>query len=203
MDPIKEFIALLDSGSPILSKHVTITDKARQMAEAVNAYRTWTWETNGTTRLLLALFHASYKRLPKLIRGFSMPDMVKEFAPVIKGQFEKMNDYIERKRDMVKTMAVSIDGEPCVLKVVYAEEYINELANDILTRTQTAKPLIVCVGRTTKGSDILSIRTRGVQAGRIAYFINEGGGKEQVASVFTGMAYAELIGNAIVSQLSQ
>lgn len=202
-DPIVELFNILDSESTILSKHITLTDKSRQLAQAVNAYRTWTWETNSVTRVLLALYYASYKRLPKLIQGLTLQDIVKQYAPVIKGQFEKLSDYIERKRAMVKSKTITVDGESCLLKVVYAEEYINELANDILSRDQSPQPVIVCVGRTTKSSDMFSIRTRGVHAGRVAYLINQGGGKEQVASVFTGMAYAELMGNAIVSQISQ
>lgn len=202
IDPIKEFYQLLSSNYGILSKHVTLNDKAKYMVEAVNAYRTWTWEENDTTRVLLALYNASYKRLPKLLRGLSLVDAVKQYAPVIKGQLEKMNDYIEKKRDMVKTKQVTIDNEVCLLKVVYAEQYINELANDLLNREQTPKPVIVCVGRTTKSSDIFSIRTKGINAGRVAYMINEGNGKESVATVFSGVSYAELMGNGIVSQLS-
>jgi hypothetical protein len=205
MDPIKDLYQLLKFSpeSTILSKHVSLTDKAYFMVEAANAYRTWTWETNDTTRMLLALYHASYKRLPKLIRGLSLQDMVKQYAPVIKGQIEKMNDYIERKRSMVKNYTVTIDGESCLLKVVYAEEYINELANDLLNRERTPMPVIVCVGRTTKSSDMFSIRTRIANAAKVAYLINEGNGKENVASVFTGISSAELMGNGFVNKLSQ
>lgn len=203
MDPIKELYQLLQTDSTILSEHVTLTAKAQYLTEAVNAYRTWTWETNDTTRVLLALYNAGYKRLPKLLRGLTLPETVKQYAPIIKGQLEKMNDFIERKRATVKTKTVTVDDESCLLKIVYAEEYINELANDILNREQTAMPVIVCVGRTTKSNDIFSIRTKGIHAGKIAYMINQGNGKDFVASVFSAVGYPELMGNAIVSQLSQ
>jgi hypothetical protein len=205
IDPIKELYQIFQNSpdTTILSKHLTLTDKARYLVEAVNAYRTWTWEANDTTRVLLAMYNASYKRLPKLTRGLSLPEIVKQYAPIIKGQLERMNDYIERKRAMVKTNHVVIDGETCLLKVVYAEEYINELANDLLLREQSAMPVIVCVGRTTKSSDIFSIRTRTVSAAKVAYLINEGNGKDAVASVFAGISYAELMGNGIVSKLGQ
>lgn len=204
-DPVKELYQIFQNSpdSTILSKHLTLTDKARYLVEAVNSYRTWTWENNDTTRVMLAMYNASYKRFPKLIRGLSLPEVIKKYAPVIKGQLEKMNDYIERKRAMVKTIPVILDGETCFLKVVYAEEYINELANDLLNREQSPMPVIVCVGRTTKSSDMFSIRTRVVNAAKVAYLINEGNGKETVASVFAGISYAELMGNAIVSKLSQ
>jgi hypothetical protein len=205
VDPVKELFHIFQNQpeSTILASHLTLTDKARYLVEAVNAYRTWTWETNDTTRLLLALYHASYKRMTKLLRGLSLQEVVKQHAPVIKGQLEKMNDYIERKRSMVKSKIIQLEGEACLLKVVYAEEYINELANDLLTREQTAMPVIVCVGRTTKSSDIFSIRTKGVHAGRVAHVINEGQGKDFVATVFAGISYVELMVKAIETKVSQ
>lgn len=205
VDPIKELYHILqyNPDSTVLSKYITLTDKAGYLVEAVNSYRNWTWENNDTVRMLLALYYASYKRLPKLIKGLSLKEIVKQHAPIIKGQLEKMKDYIERKRAMVKEYHINIEGENCLLKVVYAEEYINELANDLLHHNTTPMPVIVCVGRTTKGSDIFSVRTKMVHAGKVAYLINEGGGKDTVASVFSDLGYAELMGNAIVSKLSQ
>lgn len=205
MDPIKDILSFFEYSpeSSILSKHVTITDKARYMTEAVNAYRTWTWEGNSTTRVLLALYHASYKRLPKMVRGLELYDIVKQHAPLIKGQMEKMNDYISRKVEMTKTYNVSVEGENCILKVVYADNYINELANHLLTQEQTPMPVIVCVGRSTKSSDMFSIRTHKIEASKVAWLINEGNGKDSVATVFLGISYAELMGNAIVQQLTK
>lgn len=204
-DPIKELLQFLETSpdSSLLSKHVTVTDKAKYIAEAVNAYRTWTWEANDTTRMLLAMYYASYKRLPHLLKGKSLQEAVRSYAAVIKGQLEKMNDYIERKRGTTKTYNLEMDGQPVILNVVYAEEYINELANDILNRNQSTTPVIVCVGRTTRSNDLLSIRTRSINAAKVAHLINGGNGKENVASVFSGMSYAELMGRALVSQLNR
>jgi hypothetical protein len=204
-DPIKEVASFLNNHPEysVLTKHMEFTDKAWYLIEAVNSYRTWTWEGNNTTRMLLALYYASYKWLPKLIKGMELPEMVKKYAPIIKGQLEKMNDYIARKRDMTKTYTVDIDDQPCLVKVVFSDEYINELANDLLNSEQTSGPVVVCVGRTTRSNDMFSIRTKVVNAGRVAYLINEGNGKETVANVFTGISYAELMGNGIISKLSQ
>jgi hypothetical protein len=204
-DPIKEVASFLNNHPEysVLTKHMEFTDKAWYLIEAVNSYRTWTWEGNNTTRMLLALYYASYKWLPKLIKGMELQEMVKKYAPIIKGQLEKMNDYIARKRDMTKTYTVDIDGQTCSVKVVFSDEYINELANDLLNSDQTSGPVVVCVGRTTRSNDMFSIRTKVVNAGRVAYLINEGNGKETVANVFTGISYAELMGNGIVSKLSQ
>ena len=203
-DPIKEICAFLhfNPDSSIISNNITFTDKAWHLIEAVNAYRTWSWEGNNTTRMLLALYYASYKWLPKLMRGLSLEETVRKHAPIIKGQLEKMDDYITRKREMSKHYTIDIDGQPCLVRIVFSDEYINELANDLL-QVNTPYPVVVCVGRTTKSSDLFSIRTRHIDAGRVAYLINEGNGKENVASVFTGVGYAELMGNGIISKLSQ
>jgi len=203
-DPIKVLYNILTnmSSSLNLSKYVKLTDKAMYMVEAVNSYRTWTWEGNNTTRMLLALYHASYKRLPKLLHGLSLQEVVKANAPVIKGQLEKLEDYIERKSQQVQSRQVTIDGQECVMKLVYAEEYINELANDILHQEDIAVPVIVCVGRTTKSNDIFSVRTKGVNAGRVAEVINGGGGKENVATFFSSLGYATLMANATVTSIN-
>lgn len=203
-DPVYELLKFIERvpDYSMLSKHVTITDKSRQLAEAANMYRTWTWESHSVTRMLVALYNAGYKRMPLLLKGKSLTEAVKANAAVVKGQLEKMGDYIEKKRGMVKTFPMDINGNPVILKVVFAEEYINELASDILNREQSATPLIVCVGRSTKSEDLLSIRTRNVNAATVAHLINKGSGKENVASVFSGVKYSELIGRSIVAQLS-
>lgn len=204
-DPIKvvcNYLKLHPEAS-ILGNGLNFTDKAEQMIEAVNAYRTWTWERNGTTKMLLSLYQAFYKYLPRMIKGKALNDIVKEYAPIIKGQLDKMQDIIADKTAKTKTYDVKVAGVDCKLKVVFAEEYINELANSLLTSESTTAPVIVCVGRTTKGGDMFSIRTRNIHAGRIAHIINEGNGKENVASVFTGVGYAQLMGNSIVTALSQ
>jgi hypothetical protein len=205
VDPVKELSKYLQSSpdATIISKHITFTEKAQYLIEAVNAYRTWTWENNDTARMLLALYNAGYKWLPHLVRGRSLPEIIKAYAPVIKGQIEKMNDFIEKKRQMTKTYTTAIDGETCLVKVVFAEDYINELANDLLHSEVTPHPVVVCVGRSTKGSDMFSIRTKNIDAARVAYLINEGNGKEAAATVFTDVRYVELMGNVIVTALSQ
>lgn len=205
VDPIKDIINFIQTspGSTLLSKHLTITDKTLHLVEAVNDYRTWSWENNNVTRVLLALFHSAYKRMPRMIKGLGLEEIVKTYAPVIKGQMEKMEDYIARKVEMTKSYEVTIDGEKCLLKVVFADNYINELANHLLNNEPTSMPVIVCVGRTTKSSDMLSIRTSKIEASKVAYLINEGGGKDSVASVFLGVSYGELIGNAVVTSLQK
>lgn len=204
-DPVWQLSNLLQygAGKSILGTYVSFTDKANYMIQAVNAYRTWTWENNNTTRMLLALYQGSFKWLPHMMRGLSLQEVIGKYAPVIKGQMQKMSDYIERKKEIAKTYEVNVQGQHCLLKMVFAEEYINELANELLNIEQTDKPVIVCVGRTTKSNDMFSIRTKGIHAGQIAQWINEGDGKENVARVFTGISYAELMATGVIQQLSR
>lgn len=204
-DPVWQLSNLLQYGASdsILGTYVSFTDKANYMIQAVNAYRTWTWANNNTTKMLLALYQGSFKWLPHMMRGLSLQEVIEKYAPVIKGQMQKQADYIERKKEVVKVYDTCIQGTDCILKVVFAEEYINELANELLNIEHTAKPVIVCVGRSTKGSDMFSIRTKGIHAGQIAHWINEGNGKENVGSVFTGMSYAELMASGMLKAFSQ
>ena len=135
-------------------------------------------------------------------RGLSLQEVVRKYAPIIKGQMEKMDDYINRKIATSREVYVDIEGQSCILKVVYADEYINEVANRLL-QPQAPIPTIACVGRATKGGDIFSIRTDKVDAGKVAYLLNGGGGKDTVASVFSGVSYAELMSNSFKVRLDE
>lgn len=204
MDPIKDICTFLrmHPESSIIGNYLNFSEHTDRMIEAVNAYRTWTWDGNATTKMLLALYHAFYKYMPRMIKGKSHQEIVKEYAPIIKGQWDRMEDVISKKVATAKTYNVNVAGVDCILKVAFADEYINELANKLLNLESSTSPVIVCVGRTTRGSDMFSIRTRNIHAGKIAHMINKGSGKENVANVFTDVAYAKLMGNGIVTALT-
>lgn len=197
-DPIKTLssIFIQTPDTVLLSKYIKYSSKIEHMINAVNDYRTWNWEDNNTTKMLLALYNATYKMLPRLIKGKELTDIVKEFAPIIKGQMEKMEELLRRKVELSKTYDVTVEGEQIILRVAFSEEYINEVAHALLD-INTHKPVVACVGRLTKGKDIFSIRTSKIDASKIAYLINEGGGKEEVASVFSSIGYTELMGDSI------
>ncbi|AIW03531.1 exopolyphosphatase [Bacillus phage Moonbeam] len=205
IDPIMKLSYLLkdERFKGILGTYVFFTEKAEMMIQAVNAYRTWTWENNNVTRVLLALYQGSFKWLPHMVRGKSLQEVIEAYAPVIQGQMQKQRDYIERKIEMTRECDVIVLDQHCKLKIVFAEEYINELANELLTRDKTEAAVIVCVARTTKSNDMFSIRTKGIHAGQIAKWVNNGGGKEQVASVFTGISYAELLMDGLIKTFAQ
>lgn len=186
--------------STILSNHVELSDKVENLVYAINAYRTWTWEGNNIVRVLLALYNASYKRMPELVRGMTLANMVRNNAPVIRGQMEKMDNIIERAIETSYTETISYEGRNVTLRVAFSTEYVNEIANALLGDRDT-EPIIVCVGRPTKGNDLMSIRTRNINAEQIAYQINEGGGKEEIASAFFGASYSVIMGESIKTKL--
>jgi len=204
-DPIKDLYDYLrlHPESSLLGDKLQFTADTDRMVEAVNAYRTWTWDNNSTTKVLLPLYQAFYKYMPRMIKGKSLQEIVKEYAPIIKGQMDKMNDQLAKKAETAKRYDVTMGGVTGIVIVVYADEYINELANYLLDSVKTYAPVVVCVGRATRGNDMFSIRTRNIHAGRIADMINGGSGKENVASVFVDVRYAELLGNTIARILSE
>jgi hypothetical protein len=210
VDPIKELCSYWARfpEATVLAKNITFTEKANHLITAINAYRTWAWQDNNTTRMLLALYNSCHQWLPNLLRGKNFPEVVKQYAPIIKGQLHKMEQYIERKREVTYRTHVTVGEQECLLKVVFADEYINELANALLNEEHTSTPIIVCVGRATKSNDMYSIRTKSVNAGHVANLINEGKGgkkqdKENVATAFSDVGYSELMGRSIHALLQQ
>lgn len=201
-DPILNLYETLvyQSDSTILGNHVELSDKVENLVYAINAYRTWTWEGNNTVRVLLALYNAGYRRMPELVRGLTLAEMVRKNAPIIKGQMEKMDNIIARAVETAYSGTVSYEGQDVTLKVAFSTEYVNEIANALLN-SGGGGPMIVCVGRPTKGNDLMSVRTRHINAQQVAYRINEGGGKEEVASVFFGASYSNIIGESIKTKL--
>lgn len=205
-DPLRGLYSLLSTGdgNTLLERHLTLTDDVNFVVEAVNAYRIWDWEANTGTKILLALYHAGHKNLPQMVKGLSLVEIVRKYSVVIKGQQEKMKEYIETKASSVKPQEVSIQGQVCTLITLFSEQYVNELADYLLKQyTDINRPTVVCVGRPTRGSDLFSIRTSKVSASLVAHYINEGKGKDYAATVFTGVNYADLMGNSIIQQLTK
>lgn len=200
-DPIVGVCKYIAS-NPRLSKHAQITGKAQAMIEAIDSYRRFEWQDNNVTRLLLALYLASYKELPKLLKDRTLNETVKEFAPIVKGQLTKMHDHIEKKILQAEHSVVEFRGQQCSVITLYSEEYINELAHALLQRESSSMPVIVAVGRMTKGNDMVSIRTRDVHAGLVSQAINDGNGKEAVGNVFTDAKYNEILNMWILRKLS-
>lgn len=187
----------------MINQHTKATDKAKYMIKAVNDYRTWNWYENKVTNYLLALYHGTGKYMPNLLKDRTLNEVVKENQYIISGQMTDMSDYIQTKVGQARVSDISVKGVNCKLKVIFAERYINELANRLLEVGYNDVPTIVCVGRPTKGSDLFYVRTKGVDARDFVEMIDgQRKGKENVGSFFSGVNYSELMLNSTVTQIN-
>lgn len=204
-EPIVQLVDMLKYSpeSSILSKYVNIDSFTEGVAKAVQDYRFWQWENNTITKVMLALYNASFKHLPSIFRNNSLEDVMKLYTPIIRGQWNKEKEHLEKKLKETKAYNVEIQGTNCVLAVVFSDQYINETANYILDNIETRNPIAVCVGRNTKGGDVFSVRTKGIPANLVAHLVNEGQGNENAASFFSDVNYNELMGNAIKTKIEQ
>lgn len=188
----------------MINQHTKTTDKAKHMIKAVNDYRTWKWYENKVTNYLLALYHGTGKYMPNLLKDRTLNEVVKENQYIISGQMMDMADYIKTKVEQARVSDITVKGINCKLKVIFAERYINELANRLLEVGYNDVPTIVCVGRPTKGSDMFSVRTKGVDARDFVELIDgQRKGKENVGTFFSGASYSELMLNSTVMQVNK
>lgn len=176
--------------------------KARQLAEVANKYRTWTWYDDKLTKYLLAMYNAMGKYMPTALQGKAINTVIHEQQCTIAGQLMSMSEYIKDKIEQVKIADVVINGVPCKLKVIFADRYINEVANRLLEVGYQDTPTIVCVGRSTKGTDMFSVRTKGVDAREFIKGVSgKATGKENAGSLFVQVNYSELMRNSMVALL--
>lgn len=119
---------------------------------------------------------------------------------LVKALREKKDDYI--KRTLGRTSAQVVNGT--VICFTYAEEYVNEVAHKLIEFYQSYNytRIAVFVGRHTKGDDMFSIRTAGIDAGELAYKVNRGRGKPTTATVFLGNSGQSTF-NALLNTLAQ
>lgn len=104
------------------------------------------------------------------------------------------NAFNVRQKEHIRKVKETLDVraiDTVVLAIGYDDEYRNEVAHDFIeTATKTGfTHAIVLMGRKTKGSDIYTVyTTKAIHAGAIAKHLNNGNGKERVATVFLGDA---------------
>lgn len=115
--------------------------------------------------------------------GSNINRFIKNHSSLIKHLERQRTEYIDYKKQQARI--VKLTDNVCLV-TVYAERYKNELAHELLNsdKASSFRACIVIVGTHTKGSDMLSIRTKGINADHIARTIGDGRGKRNVASVF-------------------
>ncbi|ASR79811.1 hypothetical protein JANET_193 [Bacillus phage Janet] len=177
--------------------------KAEALAEAANDYHNWTWYDNKITKILKSLHNAHGKYLPHLLKGKTVNSVVKEQQHAIAGQLMMMEEYIEDKLKQAITFRSRIGGVECMVRTTYAEQHVNEVANRLLEMNSYGIPVVACVGRTTNGNDMFSIRTKGVRADDFIQSITgERTGKEKVGNLFVPIKYNDLMSKSMMEALN-
>lgn len=129
-----------------------------------------------------------------------LPELYERYKPVFRSLRETRWDAISQA--IKRTKATVINST--VICFLYAEQYPNEIAHKLIDfyRQHNYEKVIVFVGKHTKGDDMFSIRSYGVDASEVAYRLNRGKGKPNTATVFLGNS-GNATYNAAVQSLSE
>ena len=165
---------------------VQIDPALRAIVDAVDDYHTYSFVTKGNN------YAMPLKELGDLFKQ----ELINKFPfgslESICTQDKELMSSIERNRiayvnKKLGSMHVVQLGQT-VVAMVYAEEYVNEVAHAAINHyVLTGYPKVaVLVGVHTKGDDMFHVRTHGVSAKDIAWALNQGKGKDTTAVVFLG-----------------
>lgn len=165
-----------------------------ELVQAIDDYHTYTFREKGNDNSIkLKLLGDFYRRntgsnIYKNLLGNRNPSVgaiLTDFWEQVAEEESKMHDYLREKLAITKVFTV---GDTVVV-MLYAENYINEIANEVIEAYKASgySKVVVMVGKQTRGDDMFSIRvSEGLDAGVIAQKINNGKGKERAATVFLG-----------------
>lgn len=190
---LKNFLKFADAIQPLLLSDM------ESIIEATDAYNRY--EVTDTTLDWISLVE-TYRELlyARYGVGTDLEEILDKDKTLVKALREKRDDYI--KRILGRTSAQVVNGT--VICFTYAEEYVNEVAHKLIEFYQSYNytRIAVFVGRHTKGDDMFSIRTAGIDAGELAYKVNRGRGKPTTATVFLGNSGQSTF-NALLNTLAQ
>jgi hypothetical protein len=190
---LKNFLKFADAIQPLLLSDM------ESIIEATDAYNRY--EVTDTTLDWISLVETYRDQLyARYGVGTDLEEILDKDKTLVKALREKKDDYI--KRTLGRTSAQVINGT--VVCFTYAEEYVNEVAHKLIEFYQSYNytRIAVFVGRHTKGDDMFSIRTAGIDAGELAYKVNRGRGKPTTATVFLGNSGQSTF-NALLNTLAQ
>lgn len=179
-------------------RHLLLSDM-ESIIEATDAYNRY--EVTDTILDWVSLVETYREQLyARYGVGTDLEEILDKDKTLVKALREKKDDYI--KRTLGRTSAQVIHGT--VVCFTYAEEYVNEVAHKLIEFYQSYNytKVAVFVGRHTKGDDMFSIRTAGIDAGELAYKVNRGRGKPTTATVFLGNSGQSTF-NALLNTLAQ
>ena len=193
VEELKKFLKFADA-----IQHLLLSDM-HTIIEATDAYNRY--EVTDTTLDWISLVETYREQLyARYGVGTDLEEILDKDKTLVKALREKRDDYI--KRILGRTSAQVINGT--VICFTYAEEYVNEVAHKLIEFYQSYNytRVAVFVGRHTKGDDMFSIRTAGIDAGELAYKVNRGRGKLTTATVFLGNSGQSTF-NALLNTLAQ
>ncbi|UNZ10527.1 hypothetical protein DIEEDFHO_00169 [Enterococcus phage vB_OCPT_Bill] len=179
-------------------RHLLLSDM-ESIIEATDAYNRY--EVTDTILDWVSLVETYREQLyARYGVGTDLEEILDKDKTLVKALRGKKDDYI--KRTLGRTSAQVINGT--VVCFTYAEEYVNEVAHKLIEFYQSYNytKVAVFVGRHTKGDDMFSIRTAGIDAGELAYKVNRGRGKPTTATVFLGNSGQSTF-NALLNTLAQ
>jgi hypothetical protein len=179
-------------------RHLLLSDM-ESIIEATDAYNRY--EVTDTILDWVSLVETYREQLyARYGVGTDLEEILDKDKTLVKALREKKDDYT--KRTLGRTSAQVINGT--VVCFTYAEEYVNEVAHKLIEFYQSYNytKVAVFVGRHTKGDDMFSIRTAGIDAGELAYKVNRGRGKPTTATVFLGNSGQSTF-NALLNTLAQ
>lgn len=179
-------------------RHLLLSDM-ESLIEATDAYNRY--EVTDTILDWVSLVETYRDQLyARYGVGTDLEEILDKDKTLVKALRENRDDYI--KRILGRTSAQVVNGT--VICFTYAEEYVNEVAHKLIEFYQSYNytKVAVFVGRHTKGDDMFSIRTAGIDAGELAYKVNRGRGKPTTATVFLGNSGQSTF-NALLNTLAQ
>lgn len=193
VEELKNFLKFADA-----VQHLLLSDM-HTIIEATDAYNRY--EVTDTILDWVSLVETYREQLyARYGVGTDLEEILDKDKTLVKALREKKDDYI--KRILGRTSAQVVNGT--VICFTYAEEYVNEVAHKLIEFYQSYNytRIAVFVGRHTKGDDMFSIRTSGIDAGELAYKVNRGRGKPTTATVFLGNSGQSTF-NALLNTLAQ
>lgn len=193
VEELKKFLKFADAIQPLLLSDM------ETIIEATDAYNRY--EVTDTILDWVSLVETYREQLyARYGVGTDLEEILDKDKTLVKALREKKDDYI--KRTLGRTSAQVINGT--VVCFTYAEEYVNEVSHKLIEFYQSYNytKIAVFIGRHTKGDDMFSIRTAGIDAGELAYKVNRGRGKPTTATVFLGNSGQSTF-NALLNTLAQ
>ncbi len=189
--------------TPEMTTFNNVKDNSKYDLNIIKAsknYQQWRdVDTDNNIKILMALYRAFGRNITSVLEDRPLQDIMKENLPLIKSQLKQQADFVEKKRQQTKWMMINIGDEPVQVGTVYAEDWANEVAHRNLKDIGGENGVALVVS-TTRSSDMVQIRTKGVTVEQFfaATNITDGTtGSGIVGTMFLPTGTANVIAGAI------